>query len=53
VELTPTGIMVRTSDRGSLARHLPRVAQKADIRLFEVRPTDESLESVFSYLVER
>ncbi|MEV8322357.1 ABC transporter ATP-binding protein [Kitasatospora sp. NPDC056731] len=30
---------------------LPRVAQEADIRLYTVSPADESLESVFSYLV--
>ena len=31
----------------------PRLARDADIRLLEIRPTDESLESVFSYLVDR
>ncbi|MBB5786763.1 ABC transporter ATP-binding protein [Jiangella mangrovi] len=31
---------------------LPRVARAAGIRLYEVSPTDESLESVFSYLVK-
>ncbi|TDE08947.1 ABC transporter ATP-binding protein [Jiangella asiatica] len=31
---------------------LPRVAQRAGIRLYEVSPSDESLESVFSYLVK-
>ncbi|PSL02391.1 ABC-2 type transport system ATP-binding protein [Haloactinopolyspora alba] len=30
---------------------LPRVANEAGIRLYEVSPSDESLESVFSYLV--
>lgn len=30
---------------------LPKVAQQAGIRLFTVSPADESLESVFSYLV--
>ncbi len=53
VELATTGMMVRTADRGALARHLPRAARDGAIRLLEVRPTDESLESVFSYLVER
>ena len=33
------------------AELLPRVADDAGIRLYEVSPTDESLESVFSYLV--
>jgi ABC-2 type transport system ATP-binding protein len=36
-----------------LTRHLPGAARAADIRLLEIHPTDESLESVFSYLVER
>ena len=31
---------------------LPRVARDAGVRLLEVTPADESLESVFSYLVE-
>jgi ABC-2 type transport system ATP-binding protein len=53
VELTPGGIVLRTADRGALTRHLPRTAKAAGIRLLEIRPTDESLESVFSYLVER
>ncbi len=30
---------------------LPQVAQRAGIRLYTVAPADESLESVFSYLV--
>jgi ABC-2 type transport system ATP-binding protein len=53
VELTPAGIVVRTADRGALTRHLPRSAKAGDIRLLEIRPTDESLESVFSYLVDQ
>ena len=53
VELTPTGVVARTSDRGMLTRHLPRVARDQRIRLLEIHPTDQSLESVFSYLVER
>lgn len=53
VELTPAGIVARTSDRGMLTRRLPRIARDEHIRLLEIHPTDESLESVFSYLVER
>ena len=58
VELTmngagSAGIIVRTSERSTLTHHLPRAARDAGIRLLEIRPTDESLESVFSYLVER
>jgi ABC-2 type transport system ATP-binding protein len=32
---------------------LPRLARDRGIRLYEVTPADESLESVFSYLVAR
>jgi len=53
VELTPLGLTVRTSDRRALATHLPRAARDAGIHLKEVLPTDESLESVFTYLVDR
>ncbi|MDB4914560.1 MAG: transporter related [Gemmatimonadetes bacterium] len=53
VELAPHGVIVRTADRGALTRNLARLARDGDIRLLEVRPTDESLESVFSYLVTR
>ncbi len=35
------------------SRALPRVASQRGIRLLEVLPADESLESVFSYLVAR
>jgi ABC-2 type transport system ATP-binding protein len=54
VELSPAGIVVRTSDRGAMTRNLARLARDASpsIRLVEIRPTDESLESVFSYLVD-
>ena len=44
---------VEATDRASFVRLLPRVAQRSGIRLFEVTPADESLESVFSYLVTR
>ena len=47
------GVIVRTSERSTLTHVLPRAARDAGIRLLEIRPTDESLESVFSYLVER
>ena len=35
------------------ARALPRIAREIGVTLFEVAPTDDSLESVFSYLVRR
>jgi ABC-2 type transport system ATP-binding protein len=53
VELTAAGLVARTADRGMLTRHLPRIARDQRIRLLEIHPTDESLESVFSYLIER
>ncbi|MBB4636352.1 ABC transporter ATP-binding protein [Longimicrobium terrae] len=46
-------LTVRAGDRGSFALALPRVARAAGVTLYELRPTDESLESVFSYLVKR
>ena len=53
IELSDAGIVVRTADRGALTRHLPRTARTARISVHEIRPTDESLESVFAYLVDR
>ncbi len=46
-------LTVRTADFGAFSRSLAGVARRADIRLHELLPTDESLESVFSYLVRR
>lgn len=52
VELEPSGgLTVRTSDYGTFTRALPQVAISERIRVTRVLPTDESLESVFSYLV--
>jgi len=53
VELDSTGLRVRTSDYGEFTRRIPGVVQEAGIRLVELRPTDDSLESVFAYLVGR
>ena len=53
VELTDSGVVVRTAERRALTHRLPHAARSAQIRLLEIHPTDESLESVFSYLVER
>jgi ABC-2 type transport system ATP-binding protein len=44
---------VDASDFTAFVHALPRVARSRGIRLREVRPGDESLESVFSYLVDR
>lgn len=53
VELEAKGLMVRTSDLGEFTKRMPVVAREADIRLLELRSTDDSLESVFAYLVGR
>ena len=45
-------IEVSTSDAGALAMALPGVARDAGIRVRQILPADESLESVFRYLVE-
>lgn len=53
IELGDAGMTVRTAERGGFARMLPRAARDAGVTVFELAPTDESLESVFSYLVKR
>ncbi len=47
------GLAVQVSDLGSFAAGLPGWARADDVVLLEVSPSDESLESVFSYLVAR
>jgi ABC-2 type transport system ATP-binding protein len=47
------GLAIRTSDRALFTRALPRRARAAGISIHELLPTDESLESVFNYLVKR
>ena len=51
VELAAERLSIRTSDFGAFTRALPALAKTHAITLFEVAPTDDSLESVFSYLV--
>jgi len=52
VRLRPEGgLEVEASDFGRFSEVLPRLAREHAVRLHEVTPTDESLESVFSYLV--
>jgi ABC-2 type transport system ATP-binding protein len=53
VELSDGLLTVRTADFGAFSRAVAGIARRAGIRLHELRPTDESLESVFSYLVRR
>jgi ABC-2 type transport system ATP-binding protein len=51
VELTGKGLAVRTSDFGAFCAQIAVLARDEGIRLRELLPTDESLESVFGYLV--
>ena len=52
VELGET-LQVQSSDHGRFVHVLPRLAREHGIRLYDVSPADESLESVFAYLVAR
>ncbi len=52
VELDPTaGLTVRAGDYGTFTRSLPKIALAQQIRVQRLVPADESLESVFAYLV--
>jgi ABC-2 type transport system ATP-binding protein len=53
VEIADGSVMVRCSDLEAFAHVAPRVARDGGVSIFEMSPTDESLESVFSYLVQR
>ncbi len=53
VELGSDRLTVRAADFAAFAHAVAKVARGAGVSLFEVLPTDESLESVFSYLVKR
>ncbi|WP_214108767.1 ABC transporter ATP-binding protein [Acrocarpospora catenulata] len=53
VSLTPEGLEVRTEDYRRFTGLLPRLARDLDVHLWQVSPTDEDLESVFSYLSGR
>ncbi|MFY1673146.1 ABC transporter ATP-binding protein [Plantactinospora sp. WMMB334] len=52
VDLGRDGLTVRAGDYGSFTRALPKIALASGIRVRRLLPSDESLESVFSYLVE-
>lgn len=53
VELEGERLSIQTADFGKFALAAPRVAKDSGVTLLEFVPTDESLESVFSYLVGR
>jgi ABC-2 type transport system ATP-binding protein len=53
VSIDPDGaIVVLSRNVLALQQSVPRIAKELEIRLFRVEPLDESLESVFSYVVE-
>jgi ABC-2 type transport system ATP-binding protein len=53
VELGKDLLSVRTAHLSAFRRLIAGASRSADVRLFEVVSTDESLESVFDYLVRR
>jgi ABC-2 type transport system ATP-binding protein len=53
VELTQAGLSIQTAQLGAFRRLVAGASRAAGVRLLEVVPADESLESVFDYLVRR
>ena len=53
VDLRDGLLSVNAGDYGQLTRAVAPAAQRASVSILELRPADESLESVFSYLVRR
>jgi ABC-2 type transport system ATP-binding protein len=53
VTLGPDGLEVQAAEFRRFAQLLPRVARAEGVRLHQVSPADEDLESVFSYLINR
>ena len=51
VDVDGDDLVIATSRAGDLAVALPRTARDLDVRLLEVRPLDDSLESLFRELV--
>jgi len=52
-ELAAGGLVVRTSDFGRFTHRVAVLARDEHISLYELSATDDSLESVFSYLVNK
>jgi len=52
VEVTAQGLSVRANDYGTFSREIAALTRDQDIRLRELLPEDESLESVFAYLID-
>ena len=53
VDLADGALRVRATELATFTALAPRAARTAGATLFELRPDDESLESVFQYLVRR
>ncbi|MYS24976.1 ABC-2 type transport system ATP-binding protein [Streptomyces sp. DvalAA-14] len=51
LDRTENALLIQAVDFAGFTEFLPRIARDHGIRLFTVSPSDESLESVFSYLV--
>jgi ABC-2 type transport system ATP-binding protein len=51
LDVAQTGLTVRAGDYGAFTRALPKIAVREGVRVRQLIPSDESLESVFSYLV--
>jgi hypothetical protein len=51
VSLSDAGLVVTTNRAGDLAAAVAPVARRLSVRLREVRPLDDSLESLFRELV--
>ncbi|HEY7921312.1 MAG TPA: ABC transporter ATP-binding protein [Streptosporangiaceae bacterium] len=52
VEMSGHGLQVKASDYGAFSREIAGLTREQGIQLRELLPEDESLESVFAYLVE-
>ena len=53
VEMGGGGLQVKASDYGAFSREIAGLTREQGIQLRELLPEDESLESVFAYLVEQ
>ena len=53
VEMSGRGLQVKASDYGAFSREIAALTREQGIQLRELLPEDESLESVFAYLVEQ
>jgi ABC-2 type transport system ATP-binding protein len=51
LDIDQGGLTVRAGDYGAFTRALPKIALREGLRVRQLIPSDESLESVFSYLI--